>query len=257
MLEVLILSIVQGITEFIPISSSSHLIVISEYIDFENQSLSIDVSLHIGSFLAVISYFYKDVINFAKNKDLFLKIVVSSIPVIITGWFFVRTNIIENLRNIEIIGWTTIIFGILLFVSDKFKLDKNIQKNFNFKTALIIGFCQIASLIPGVSRSGIAITAARFLEFERFDATKISFLLSIPILAAVTVFGIKNIFMSENMEFSILNLFAILFSFIISFITIKYFIRYIKKFNLNLFVLYRIFLGLGLLFLSYSKNKSK
>ena len=252
MLEVLILSIVQGITEFIPISSSSHLIVISEYIDFENQSLSIDVSLHIGSFLAVISYFYKDVINFAKNKDLFLKIVVSSIPVIITGWFFVRTNIIENLRNIEIIGWTTIIFGILLFVSDKFKLDKNIQKNFNFKTALIIGFCQIASLIPGVSRSGIAITAARFLEFERFDATKISFLLSIPILAAVTVFGIKNIFMSENMEFSILNLFAILFSFIISFITIKYFIRYIKKFNLNLFVLYRIFLGLGLLFLSYS-----
>ena len=252
MLEVLILSIVQGITEFIPISSSSHLIIISEYIDFENQSLSIDVSLHIGSFLAVISYFYKDVINFAKNKDLFLKIVVSSIPVIITGWFFVRTNIIENLRNIEIIGWTTIIFGILLFVSDKFKLDKNIQKNFNFKTALIIGFCQIASLIPGVSRSGIAITAARFLEFERFDATKISFLLSIPILAAVTVFGIKNIFMSENMEFSILNLFAILFSFIISFITIKYFIRYIKKFNLNLFVLYRIFLGLGLLFLSYS-----
>tara|TARA_Y100000591_G_scaffold323247_1_gene340759 strand:+ start:7366 stop:8124 length:759 start_codon:yes stop_codon:yes gene_type:complete len=252
MLEVLILSIVQGITEFIPISSSSHLIVISEYIDFENQSLSIDVSLHIGSFLAVISYFYKDVINFAKNKDLFLKIVVSSIPVIITGWFFVRTNIIENLRNIEIIGWTTIIFGILLFVSDKFKLDKNIQKNFNFKTALIIGFCQIASLIPGVSRSGIAITAARFLKFERFDATKISFLLSIPILAAVTVFGIKNIFMSENMEFSILNLFAILFSFIISFITIKYFIRYIKKFNLNLFVLYRIFLGLGLLFLSYS-----
>tara|TARA_B100000674_G_C37941322_1_gene962765 strand:- start:495 stop:1253 length:759 start_codon:yes stop_codon:yes gene_type:complete len=252
MLEVLILSIVQGITEFIPISSSSHLIIISEYIDFENQSLSIDVSLHIGSFLAVISYFYKDVINFAKNKDLFLKIVVSSIPVIITGWFFVRTNIIENLRNIEIIGWTTIIFGILLFVSDKFKLDKNIQKNFNFKTALIIGFCQIASLIPGVSRSGIAITAARFLKFERFDATKISFLLSIPILAAVTVFGIKNIFMSENMEFSILNLFAILFSFIISFITIKYFIRYIKKFNLNLFVLYRIFLGLGLLFLSYS-----
>ena len=93
MLEVLILSIVQGITEFIPISSSSHLIIISEYIDFENQSLSIDVSLHIGSFLAVISYFYKDVINFAKNKDLFLKIVVSSIPVIITGWFFVRTNI--------------------------------------------------------------------------------------------------------------------------------------------------------------------
>ena len=251
MFEVVILSLVQGVTEFIPISSSSHLILISEYVNFENQSLSIDVSLHIGSFLAVISYFYKDIINFTKNKDLFLKIIVSSLPVIIAGWFLVHTNFIENLRNIKIIGWTTIIFGILLFISDKFKLKKNIQNNFDFKSALIIGFCQIAALVPGVSRSGIAITAARFLKFERFDSTKISFLLSIPILAAVTVFGVKNIFISEDIDFSILNIFSIIFSFVTSFITIKYFIKYIQKFNLNLFVLYRILLGIGLLFFSY------
>ena len=251
MFEVVILSLVQGVTEFIPISSSSHLILISEYVNFENQSLSIDVSLHIGSFLAVITYFYKDIINFTKNKDLFLKIIVSSLPVIIAGWFLVHTNFIENLRNIKIIGWTTIIFGILLFISDKFKLKKNIQNNFDFKAALIIGFCQIAALVPGVSRSGIAITAARFLKFERFDSTKISFLLSIPILAAVTVFGAKNIFISEDIDFSILNIFSIIFSFVTSFITIKYFIKYIQKFNLNLFVLYRILLGIGLLFFSY------
>ena len=252
MFEVVILSLVQGVTEFIPISSSSHLILISEYVNFENQSLSIDVSLHIGSFLAVITYFYKDIINFTKNKDLFFKIIVSSLPVIIAGWFLVHTNFIENLRNIKIIGWTTIIFGILLFISDKFKLKKNIQNNFDFKSALIIGFCQIAALVPGVSRSGIAITAARFLKFERFDSTKISFLLSIPILAAVTFFGAKNIFISEDIDFSILNIFSIIFSFVTSFITIKYFIKYIQKFSLNLFVLYRILLGIGLLVFGYS-----
>ena len=252
MFEVVILSLVQGVTEFIPISSSSHLILISEYVNFENQSLSIDVSLHIGSFLAVITYFYKDIINFTKNKDLFFKIIVSSLPVIIAGWFLVHTNFIENLRNIKIIGWTTIIFGILLFISDKFKLKKNIHNNFDFKSALIIGFCQIAALVPGVSRSGIAITAARFLKFERFDSTKISFLLSIPILAAVTFFGAKNIFISEDIDFSILNIFSIIFSFVTSFITIKYFIKYIQKFSLNLFVLYRILLGIGLLVFSYS-----
>ena len=112
MIEILILSIVQGVTEFLPISSSSHLIIISDYINFQEQSLSIDVSLHIGSFLAVITYFYKDIFNFIENKELFLKILFSSIPVILIGYFFVQTNLIEELRNIKVIGWMTFIFGI-------------------------------------------------------------------------------------------------------------------------------------------------
>ena len=251
MLEVLILSLVQGITEFIPVSSSSHLIVISKLIEFNEQSLSLDVSLHIGSFIAVLTYFYKEIFNFIDNRELLIKILISSFPVMIIGFLLVQTNLINEIRNLKVIGWTTIIFGILLFISDRFNLNKNIEKNFSFKTALIIGFFQVFSLIPGVSRSGITITAARLLNFNRIDSAKISFLLSVPTLAAVSIFGIKNIISSNSIIFSVQNITSIFLSFIFSFITIKYFLRYIKNFNLNLFVYYRVLLGSFLVGLAY------
>ena len=251
MVEILILSLVQGITEFLPVSSSSHLIIISEYISFEDKGLSIDVSLHIGSFIAVITYFHKDIFNFIENKQLFLKIIFSSFPLILVGYFLIQTNLIQELRSIKIIGWMTLVFGILLYISDKFKLEKNIDKNLNYKSAIIIGLFQILSLIPGVSRSGISITAARLLNFKRYDSAKISFLLSIPTLGAVSIFGIKNIILSNDLFFSTLNLFSILLSFFISLVTIKYFLDFIKKFSLNFFVLYRISLGIVLLYFAY------
>ncbi len=251
MIEILILSLVQGITEFLPISSSSHLILISDFLDFKNQNLSIDVSLHIGSFIAVLSYFYKDILNFFDNKILFFKIFISSIPLMIIGFFLVETGFVEKIRNLKVIAWTTVIFGFLLFLSDKFKLEKNIEKNFTMKSAIFIGLFQVLSLIPGVSRSGIAITASRLLNFKRVDAAKISFLLSIPILGAVSLFGLKNLIFSENSYFTVSNLIAIFFSFLTSLITIKYFLIYIKKFNLNIFVYYRILLGLILLAIAY------
>ena len=201
MIEIFILSIIQGVTEFLPVSSSSHLILISDNLKFKNQSLSIDVSLHIGSFIAVIFYFYKDIINFYENKALFFKIFLSSFPILIVGFFLVETNYIQKLRNLEIIAWTTIIFGILLYYSDKFKIKKNIKENFNIKAAIFIGVLQILSLIPGVSRSGIGITAARLLNFDRVSSAKISFLISIPILGAVSIFGFKNILFSERSRF--------------------------------------------------------
>ena len=252
MLEVLILSLIQGITEFLPVSSSSHLIIISEYLKLNEQNLTLDVSLHIGSFIAVMTYFYKDIINFLKNKELFLKILISSIPVMIFGIILVETNFIDALRNIKTIGWMTLVFGIILFISDKFKLNKDLKKDFTFKTAITIGFFQVLSLIPGVSRSGITITAARLLNFKRFDSAKISFLLSIPTLGAVSIFGVRNIIFSGDLNFSMLNLFSIFFSFIFSLITIKYFLDYIKTFSLNLFVIYRVILGIVLLILAYS-----
>ena len=251
MIEILILSLVQGITEFLPVSSSSHLILISNFVNFENQGLSIDVSLHIGSFIAVLTYFYKDISNFFKNRELFIKIIISSIPVILIGYILVQTNFIEEIRNIKVIAWMTLIFGILLYISDRFKLEKEIKTNFNFKSALIIGFFQAISLIPGVSRSGITITAARLLNFKRFDSVKISFLLSIPTLAAVSIYGLNNIITRENLNFSIINLFSIFVSFLFSFFTIKFFLEYIKKFNLNLIIAYRILLGLVLLYFAY------
>mgnify|MGYP003682240121 CR=1 FL=1 len=251
MIEIFILSLVQGITEFLPISSSSHLVLLSNYFNFENQGLSIDVSLHIGSFIAVLSYFYKDIINFLNNKKLFFKILISSIPVMVVGFFLVQTNLIEKIRNIEIIGWTTFVFGILLYVSDKFKLNKNIENNFNFNSAAFVGLFQVLSLVPGVSRSGITITAARLLNFKRYDSLKISFLLSIPTLAAVSIFGLKNLISNENIDLTMFNIISIILSFIFSLITIKFFLKYVQEFNLNIFVIYRLILGLLLIFLSY------
>ena len=247
MIEVFILSVIQGVTEFLPISSSSHLIVFSNYLNFQNQNLEIDVSLHIGSFFAVIVYFKKDIINFIKNKDLFIKIFVSSIPVMLIGYFLVELNLIEKLRNIKIIGWTTLIFGILLFISDKVEIKKTIYKDFNYKSAIFIGIFQILSLIPGVSRSGITITAARLLQFNRYESAKISFLLSIPTLAAVSFFGLKNSIFSGDINFSTVNFISIFLSFIFSFITIKFFLKYIQRFSLMIFVIYRIILGMILL----------
>ena len=247
MIEIILLSFIQGLTEFIPVSSSSHLILVSEYLNFDNKNLSIDVSLHIGSFFAVLFYFKKEVLNFIKYKELFLKILISSIPVIILGFILVKSNAIEALRDVRIIGLTTIIFGLLLFFSDRFETKKDMNKNFDYKSAIIIGILQILSLIPGVSRSGISITAARFLNFKRSDSAKISFLLSLPTLAAVSIYGLKNIFLSENLNYSTINLIAILLSGIFSYLTIKYFLIYLKKFNLNLFVIYRIILGILIL----------
>ena len=251
MIEIFILSLMQGITEFLPVSSSSHLILISKYLNFDSQSLSIDVSLHIGSFIAVIFYFYKDLKEFLNNKIIFFKILVSSIPVMLVGFFLVETGIIEKIRNVKIIAFTTIIFGILLFISDKFKLEKNIDNNFTFKSVIFIGFFQILSLVPGVSRSGIAITAARLLNFKRGESARISFLISIPILGAVSLFGIKNLIFSESLSFTYLNLLSIIVSFFFSLITIKYFLSYINKLSLNIFVYYRVLLGIILMVIAY------
>jgi len=251
MIEIIALSLIQGITEFLPISSSSHLIVVSEYLEFNNKNLEIDVSLHIGSFLAVIVFFRKDVFNFVQNKDLFLKILIGSLPVMIVGYLLVKFNFIDQIRNIKVIGWTTLIFGILLYLSDRSNIQKKINSNFTLKSAVLIGLLQILSLIPGVSRSGIAITGARALKFNRYDSAKISFLLSIPTLAAVSIFGLNNLVKSESFSFSFLIIISIIFSFLFSFITIKYFLKYIKTFSLNIFVIYRVFLGIGLLVLAY------
>ena len=251
MFEVIILSIVQGITEFLPISSSAHLILVSKYFNSSNASLSLDVSLHLGSLLAIIFYFRKELYDFLENKKLFFKIVLSSIPVMIIGFILVKLNLIDYLRNYKVIGWTTIIFGILLYFCDQTEVKKSLNKNFNYITALYIGCFQILSLIPGVSRSGIIISGARFFNFSRVDSVKISFLLSIPTLTAVSLFNIQTLIVEKNLHSSGLNLLAVFLSFLFSYITIKFLIKFLRKFSLVSFVIYRIILGLIILFYSY------
>jgi undecaprenyl-diphosphatase len=252
MAEIIILSIIQGITEFIPISSSAHLILVSKYFNFGNENLTLDISLHLGSLLAIIIYFKKDFSDFVDNKKLFLKILISSIPVIFFGFLLIKLNLINYLRSYKIIGWSTIVFGILLYLSDLIKVKKSFTKNFKYSSALYIGIFQILSLIPGVSRSGITITAGRLLNFSRIDSTKISFLVSIPTLCAVSFYNIFSIFKTDDLNISILNLIAIILSLIFSYLTIKFFFYFLQRFNLTIFVIYRIFLGIIILFYSYS-----
>ncbi len=250
MLDILVLSLIQGITEFLPISSSSHLFLASDFLNFSIKNLSQDVSLHIGSFLAVIIYFRKDILNFVKEKKLFFKIFIASLPTIFVGAFLILFDYAEKLRSTEIIAWTTFIFGILLFLSDKSHAKHSVKK-LNYKDIFIIGFFQILSLIPGVSRSGITITAARFLNFDRVSAAKISFLISIPTLAAVSIYGLYKIIMHDEALLKNINILSLIFSFIFSYITINFFLKYIKKFNLNIFVFYRLIVGIILLVLIY------
>ena len=250
-IETSILAFIQGVAEFIPVSSSAHLIIISKVSNFNVSSLQLDISLHLGSLLAIIFYFRKDLLNITKNKSLFLLIVLGSIPLIIVGYFFYSSGLIENLRNLKVIAWTTLVFGILLFIADRSTIKNKINDNLNLKNILLIGILQVLAIIPGVSRSGIIITASRFLNFDRVDSSKISFYLSIPALAGASVLSMKDI-INTNLDMNFLFIFAVLLSFVFSYLTIKYFLIYVRNFNLNLFVYYRTFLALILFVIAYS-----
>mgnify|MGYP006157385237 CR=1 FL=1 len=251
MLEVTFLSVIQGLTEFLPISSSAHLVLISKYFSFNNENFNLDISLHTGSLLAIIFFFRKELLDFINNKVLFFKIILSSVPVIFFGFLLINFQLLDYLRSYKVIGWTTIIFGILLYLSDLTQVKKTIIKNFKYSSAIYIGLFQILSLVPGVSRSGIAITAARFLNFSREESVKISFLMSIPTLTAISLYNLQDLLSDKSSEVSLLNFFGIVLSFIFSYLTIKYFLEFIKKFSLFSFVVYRIVLGTVILFYAY------
>jgi len=250
-IEILILSAIQGISEFLPISSSAHLIIVSNLYNLKSSSLLIDVSLHLGSLLAIIFYFRKDLFDLRKNQKLLTLIIIGSIPLIIFGYLLYSTDLIHILRDMKVIAWTTLFFAIILFFADQRKTDQNISTNLNIKSILFIGLFQILALIPGVSRAGISITAARFLNFNRVDSSKISFLLSIPALAGASFLGLKDAF-EQSLDLNYLILIAVILSFLFSYITVKFFLNYLKKFSLNLFVIYRIIISIILFLIIYS-----
>ena len=249
-IEILILSAIQGISEFLPISSSAHLIIVSSLYNLKASSLLIDISLHLGSLLAIIFFFRKDLFDISNNQKLLKLIIIGSIPLIIFGYILHSTELIHLLRNIKVIAWTTLIFGIFLYFSDQKKIYKNISSNLNIKSIIFIGMFQILALIPGVSRAGITITAARLLSFNRVDSGKISFLLSIPALAGASFLGLKDI-PNESIEINLLVIIAIILSFLFSYLTVKFFLRYLNRFSLNIFIIYRITIALILLSIIY------
>ena len=249
-IEVLILSAIQGISEFLPISSSAHLILVSSLYEFKSSSLLIDISLHLGSLFAIVYFFKTDLLDVKNNKRLLSLIIIGSIPLIVVGYVLYSTGIIYELRNIKIIAWTTLIFGIVLYIADRSNFNKKISSNLNLQSIMFISLFQILSLVPGVSRAGITITAARILKFNRLDSSKISFLLSIPALGGASFLGLKDVF-SQSIEFNYLVIIAIVASFIFSFMTVKFFLIYINKFSMNAFVIYRILIALILFVIIY------
>ena len=198
-IEIFILSAIQGISEFLPISSSAHLIIVSTLYEFYSSSLLIDVSLHLGSLFAIVFYFRKELFDLKNNHKLLLLMVLGSIPLIVLGYILYTTGLIYVLRQVEVIAWMTFIFGILLYLADKNKFDSKISSDLNLKSIIFIGCFQILSLIPGVSRAGITITAARILKFNRIDSSKISFLLSIPALCGASFLSLKDLTILEQL----------------------------------------------------------
>ena len=247
--ELIFLSAVQGITEFLPISSSAHLIITDSLYTSKISSLILDT----GTFRftnAILVFFRSEIINIFSEKQLLKLMVFGSMPLILIGGVLYQTGIINYFRNIETIAWTTLIFAILLFFADKLPQIKNLEKNLNIKLILIIGTFQILALVPGVSRAGIVITAARILNFDRYNSTKISFFLSIPAISGASFLALKDIG-SDPFDFDLTVILGIIFSFIFSYLTIKYFLVFVKKFSLNIFVLYRIILSIFLFSIIY------
>jgi len=249
--EILILSAIQGLTEFLPVSSAAHLFLVAKYYSFNNQNLLIDICLHLGSLLAIIFYFRKDLLNFANNKSFLIKIIIGTLPIIPIGYIFYETGFIDQLRSLKVIGWMSLLFGIFLYLSDKKKIVNNIDKDFNLKNAIIIGLFQVLALVPGVSRSGITITSGRMLGFNRYDSAKISFFLAIPTLSAASLLGVLNIYNQGSAELNFLSIIAVIFSTIFSYLTIALFLTFIKKFSLKIFIIYRIILSLVILAIVY------
>jgi len=262
-LEVIILlSVIQGFTEFLPISSSAHLVFLSDLFGGFTSKRNFDVALHFGSLLAVIIYLrieiFKiilDIIYFSKrDKDgvkILLNLLISTIPIILFG-FIIHLHDFNVIRSLEIIGWSTLVFGLILGLADKNLKIKKIFKNINFKDAFFLGLAQTLALIPGTSRSGIVITAGLFMGYSRFDASKYSLLMSIPVILAATTLESLSLYENEGFFINYEMILGIIISFITALITIKFFMKWINNASLKLFVIYRIVLGIVILAYVYN-----
>ena len=249
--QILILSIIQGITEFLPISSQSHLILTSKLLGMSDQGLSFDIALHAGSLMAIIIYYRKEITKIMSISDegiQYLKlIIIGSIPLPIIGLLFVDI-VSENLRTINTIAFMTIVFALLLYFAERRNHEnENSFATLSFFTIIFIGFMQTLAIMPGVSRSGIVITAALLLNYSREDSIKIAFLLSIPAIFMATVYQSMQLYEVGNIEILNEHLLGMILSFIFSYITIHLFISTINKISFTPYIVYRIALGLLLL----------
>ena len=261
--QIIVLAIVQGITEFLPISSSGHLILIPAFTDWPDQGIVTDVMVHLGSLLAVIVYFWRDVLNLigggldllrfkmTDHGKMALFILVATIPAVIFGLYLKSSGMSAQLRSVEIIAWNAIIFGIVLYVADRVGKRVKVMEDMTFAPALIIGLSQALALIPGTSRSGITMSAARFLGFERAEAARFSFLLGIPAIAGAGILTLAE-FVETGQSVPTDALWAAFLTFFSAIAAIAFLMAMVKRMSFLIFVLYRLALGLVLFALLYN-----
>ncbi len=244
MLEAIILGIVQGLTEFLPISSTAHLILFPWFLNWRGEinTLTFDVALHAGTLFALILFFWRDWLELIFKKQRLLGLIIlASIPAGAAGFLF--NDIVENnLRKPLVISIMLIAVGILMLVAERTNKHKGLEKT-GLKDSLIIGIAQAIAIIPGVSRSGITISAGLFRGFEREASARFSFLLSTPLIAGATALHLKEALISQTNHDFRLFFAGIITSFITGFIAIKFLLKFLKKNPLNLFVYYRFVLS--------------
>ena len=254
-LQFLVLGLVQGITEFLPISSSAHLILISELTEWKDQGIFTDIAVHVGTLGAVILYLLKEIkkiifdfFQFKNNSNFFfIKIIIATLPALIIG-FIVYEYFILYFRNLIVIAWSSIIFAIILFIADRKINSHKSWEQLNFFEVFIIGLWQSLAFIPGASRAGVTITGARFLSIKRDSAAIFSMLLSIPIILASLSLSLIDLYIMENNTINVLpSIFSAFIAFFTALISIHMMMKILKVTNFNIFIIYRILLGIALL----------
>lgn len=260
--HILILALVQGITEFLPISSSGHLILTSQVMGWPDQGLIIDIAVHVGTLLAVMLYFWRDMVcvvigvgqlavfRTGVEARLALNLIIATIPVVIVG-FLAKSYIETYLRSAEVIAWTTLVFGVVLWLADRFGLTIRRIEHLGVFNALFLGVAQVLALVPGTSRSGITITAARILGMERSEAARFSMLMSVPTIVGAGLLIGLDLYDSGDDVLQADAFLAVGLSFVTALIAIWGLMAWLRRSGFAPFVIYRIFLAAGLFYWVY------
>ena len=263
--QLILVALIQGVTEFLPVSSSGHLILLPNLTGMADQGLAIDVAVHVGTLFAVILFFRRDVavalagvprllsgrIDTAGARLAFL-LIIATIPVVIAGLIIKATGLDEAMRSIAVIGWTMLIFGLVLYWADRRGAQARRAQDWSSKHALIMGLWQAVALIPGTSRSGITITGARALGYAREDAAKLAMLMSIPTIGASGALLGVDVLQEGNSAILKDAAIAAVFAFAAALVALKLMMHLLKSVSFTPYVIYRVILGAILLWIAYS-----
>ena len=260
--HLIVLTVVQGVTEFLPVSSSGHLVLVPLFMDVPDQGLMLDVAVHVGTLFAVIVYFSRDVwgmftglVGVLRGRKepggrLLGLLIVGTIPVIAAG-FILNQYFPDGFRGLMVVGWTTFGFGLLLLIADKFGMTLRRIEHLRVGDAVIIGIVQVLALIPGTSRSGICITLARIMGMERQDAARLAMLLGIPAISGAGVLKGYELWKMGDAQLTLDVFIAGGLSMVMALIAIALMMAWLRRATFTVFAVYRLLLGGFLLVAAY------